>query len=126
MAPSAAEEAAFMAQLLQGLDNTFSSPKLQSTCLPQSRLPRTPSKPSTPKLNHDLDMAAFLEGSENWDLGDLALSPIKPTSGSNPNVCCDNIYTYISDIIFSHRRPLLRMYQINARAASLKVYKKNL
>jgi hypothetical protein len=85
MAPSAAEEAAFMAQLLQGLDDTFSSP---CKPIPQSKL-RTPSKPSTPKSNHDLDMSTFLEGSENWLLDDLTLSPIKPTTGSpTSNVCC--------------------------------------
>lgn len=67
MAPSAAEEAAFMAQLLQGLDNTLSFP---TNCAPQSSLP-----------NHDLDMAAFLEGSENWDLGDLTPSPVIPAKG---------------------------------------------
>jgi hypothetical protein len=81
MPPSAADEAAFMAQLLQGLDNTFSPPNTQSNRIPQS-IPRTPSKPSTSKVNHDLDMAAFLEGSENWLLDDLTLSPMKPASGS--------------------------------------------
>jgi hypothetical protein len=91
MAPSAADEAAFMAQLLQGLDNTFSSPKSQSNRVPQS-IPCTPSKPSTSKSNHDLDMAVFLEGSENWDLDDLTLSPIKPPIGSPiSNVCCAEI-----------------------------------
>jgi hypothetical protein len=88
MAPLAAEEAAFMAQLLQGLDNTFSSPKSQNNRVPQSR-PRTPSKPLTTKSNHDLDMADFLEGSENWDLDDLTLSPIKPpTASPMSKVCC--------------------------------------
>ena len=80
MARTAAEEAAFMARLLQSFDDTFSS---QNT-------PRTPSKPSAPKRNHDLnvDMDTFLEGSDNWDLGDFTLSPIKPVSGSLTSVVC--------------------------------------
>lgn len=86
MVPTAAEEAAFMAQLLQSFDDTFSSQNTPSN-------PRTPSKPFVPKPNHDLDidMDAFLEGSDNWDLGDLTLSPIKPVSGSlTSDVCLRN------------------------------------
>jgi hypothetical protein len=91
MVPSAAEEAEFMAKLLQGLDNSFgdtvSVPTTTSSSSPPP--PRTPSKrsPISPKQksNHnavskdsDFDMVAFFEGSENWDLDDYSLSPIKP------------------------------------------------
>jgi len=75
MAPSAADEAAFMASLLRGLDNSLST--TTDKCGP----PRTPPKPvKRPETKSDLDMAFFLEGSENWELDDLSLSPIKPNS----------------------------------------------
>ena len=75
MAPSAAEEAAFMASILLGLDNSLST--TAGECAP----PRTPTKPvKQPERDGDLDTISFLEGSENWDLDDLSFSPIKPSS----------------------------------------------
>lgn len=89
MAMAVADEAEFMSQLLQGLDDSFWSavPSPDSSPIKQKKpislaTPCTPTKSHTKQIlsstifsANDHDITAFLEGSENWD---LALSPIKP------------------------------------------------
>jgi DNA replication ATP-dependent helicase Dna2 len=93
-----ADEAAFMSQLLQGLDDSFwsavpspdPSPVKQRKPLPPAT-PCTPTKSRQPAQTrqilsstifsaNDHDITAFLEGSDNWDLDADPFSPIKPTS----------------------------------------------
>jgi DNA replication ATP-dependent helicase Dna2 len=82
------DEAAFMSQLLQGLDDSFwsavpspdPSPVKQKNPIPPAT-PCTPTKPrpsSTLFAANDYDVTAFLEGSENWDLDADPFSPVKP------------------------------------------------
>ncbi|KDR70214.1 hypothetical protein GALMADRAFT_76567, partial [Galerina marginata CBS 339.88] len=109
MAPTAADEANFMAQLLQGLDADFwtASPSPNPSPVkkqPLNHLPppsppsafRTPTKPthakslsqsqpvvipsSTAFSTNEHDIAAFLEGSENWDLDTDPFTPLKPSA----------------------------------------------
>lgn len=90
-----ADEAAFMTQLLQGLDDSFWSAVPSPDPSPvKQRKPIHPSDPCTPTNSRqsaqakqilssttfsadDHDITAFLEGSENWDLGADPFSPIK-------------------------------------------------
>lgn len=95
-----ADEAAFMSQLLQGLDDSFwsavpspdPSPINQKNPLPPLT-PCTPTKSRQPAQtkqflsstlfsadNHDI--TAFLEGSDDWDLDADPFSPVKPASSS--------------------------------------------
>lgn len=95
-----AGEAAFMSQLLQGLDESFwsavpspdPSPIKKKKPLPPVT-PCTPTKCRQPAQTkqilsstvfsaNDHDIAAFLEGSDNWDLDADPFSPIKPASSS--------------------------------------------
>lgn len=95
-----ADEAAFMSQLLQGLDDSFwsavpspdPSPIKQKKALP-SPTPRTPTKSHQPAQTEqilsstvfsadDHDIAAFLEGSDSWDLDADPFTPIKPALSS--------------------------------------------
>lgn len=96
-----ADEAAFMSQLLQGLDESFwsavpspdPSPIKQRKSIQPATAPCTPTKPRHPAQTKQIlsstvfsadshDLAAFLEGSENWDLDADPFSPIKPSSSS--------------------------------------------
>ncbi|KAJ3500973.1 hypothetical protein NLJ89_g9551 [Agrocybe chaxingu] len=103
MVRSEVEEAAFMKELMQGLDDSFwNEPPSPIKLKPPvaSSPPRTPTRRSTkacakastnifsappasifPSKNvaEELDMDAFLQGSENWDLDDMSFTPIKPT-----------------------------------------------
>ena len=94
MAPTPLEEALFMKQLLQGLDDDFfsavpspdPSPVKSKPVQSKSALPSTPTKPFLPLPSSTLlsasdhDAATFLQGSENWDLDDFSISPVKPSS----------------------------------------------
>jgi DNA replication ATP-dependent helicase Dna2 len=92
-----ADEAAFMRQLLQGLDDSFwtAAPSPDPSPIKQNK-PFPPPTPCTPTKsrqtkqilsstlfsadNHDI--TAFLEGSDNWDLDADPFSPVKPVSSS--------------------------------------------
>lgn len=95
-----ADEAAFMRQLLQGLDESFwtaapspdPSPIKQIKPLPPPT-PCTPTKSRQPAQTKQIlsstvfsadnhDITAFLEGSDNWDLDADPFTPIKPASSS--------------------------------------------
>ncbi|KAH9482370.1 DNA replication ATP-dependent helicase/nuclease DNA2 [Psilocybe cubensis] len=69
MAPTVEEEAAFMAQLMQGIDDDF-----------WTAGPSPDPSPSKKKVatTDDHNITAFLENSENWDLDDFVPSPVKP------------------------------------------------
>ncbi|KAF8154731.1 AAA domain-containing protein [Crassisporium funariophilum] len=103
MAPSAADEAAFMSQLMQGLDDSFwnAVPSPDPTPIKNQRLPSQPTPQILPSIpltptkrpasflkpsastssltQQEYDISAFLEGSENWDLDADPFSPIKPS-----------------------------------------------
>ena len=99
-----ADEAAFMSQLLQGLDDSFWSAVPSPDPSPvKQRKPFPPSTPCTPTKSRqsvqtkqilsstvfsadDHDIAAFLEGSDNWDLDSDPFSPIKPAPSSKAEV----------------------------------------
>ena len=97
MAPTPLDEALFMNQLLQGLDDDFfsavpspdPSPVKSKPLQTRPTLPSTPTKKPKPSLllpsstllsALDHDAATFLQGSENWDLDDFSISPVKPSS----------------------------------------------
>jgi hypothetical protein len=102
-----ADEAAFMSQLLQGLDESFwsavpspdPSPIKQKKPIPPA-IPCTPTKSRQTKQilsstvfsanNHDI--TAFLEGSEDWDLDADPFSPIKPAKTVVTEVSCFPCY----------------------------------
>ena len=92
-----ADEAVFMSELLQGLDDSFwsavpspdPSPAKQKKPFFPPAAPCTPTKSRHPaqtkqilSTTDDHDIAAFLEGSDNWDLDADPFSPIKPASSS--------------------------------------------
>ena len=95
-----ADEAAFMRELLQGLDDSFwtAAPSPDPSPIKQ-RNPFPPPAPCTPTKSpqsaqtkqilsstlfsaDNLDITAFLEGSDNWDLDADPFSPVKPASSS--------------------------------------------
>lgn len=69
MAPTAEEEATFMAQLMQGIDDDF------WTAGP-SPDPSPVKKKVFATTEHNIP--SFLEDSEHWDLDDYVPSPVKP------------------------------------------------
>jgi len=97
MAPTALDESLFLNQLLQGLDDDFfcavpspdPSPVKPKPLQLKLTLPSTPTKKPKPSLPlvasnlpsaSDYDASSFLQGSENWDLDDFSISPVKPRS----------------------------------------------
>ncbi|KAF8908142.1 DNA replication factor Dna2-domain-containing protein [Gymnopilus junonius] len=105
MAPTEADEAAFMNDLMQGLEDDFWTAAPTPDPSPVKKLPlrpiQPPSSPRTPtrhpkqhasetsSLNPSItsvsfsatghDISSFLQGSENWDLDtDFFSSPVKP------------------------------------------------
>src|SRR5882762_3148388 len=95
-----ADEAAFMRELLQGLDDSFwtAAPSPDPSPI-KPKKPFPPLTPCTPTKsrqsaqtkqilsstvfsadNHDI--TAFLEGSDNWDLNADPFTPVKPASSS--------------------------------------------
>ena len=83
-----ADEAAFMRELLQGLDDSF------WTAAPSpDPSPVKPPPPCTPTKSKQIlsstlfsadnhDITAFLEGSDSWDLDADPFSPVKPAASS--------------------------------------------
>jgi DNA replication ATP-dependent helicase Dna2 len=102
MPPTAAQEADFMNDLLAGLDQDDSfwnavptpdttpvKPSPSFAKQSRSRPPITPNKPQNsiakqkPVTPGDVDMAALLEGAEDWDWSDMNsdfISPVKKTT----------------------------------------------
>ncbi|KAJ7784549.1 DNA replication factor Dna2-domain-containing protein [Mycena metata] len=98
MPPTAAEEAEFMKNLMAELDGSFwnasptpdptpakPAPAQQSQSRPKvppvtPTKPQSTAKPQKPITPGDIDMAALLEGAEDWDWSDMNsdfLSPVK-------------------------------------------------
>lgn len=88
-----ADEAAFMRELLQGLDDSFwdAAPSPDPSPIKRKK-PLLQSAPCTPTKSHQTsstlfsadnhDITAFLEGSDNWNLDADPFSPVKPASSS--------------------------------------------
>jgi len=141
MTPTPIEEASFMNQLLQGLDDDFFSavPSPDSSPLKTKRLQTNPTLPATPTKNPApsqqppilpfsrlsasvYDPATFLLGSENWDLDDFSISPVKPSS-AKPKVCF-HLKLFISPNQFCHsffpRTHPKRYHQFHSNKRNLK------
>ena len=112
-----ADEAAFMTQLLQGLDDSFWSAvpspdpsPIKQKNPPLATLQCTPTKSRQPAQTKqilsstvfsadDHDVISFLEGSENWDLDADPFSPIKPKT-AKAKVNSVALFLNMSDLNF--------------------------
>jgi len=120
MAPTALDESLFLNQLLQGLDDDFfsavpspdPSPVKPKPLRLKPTLPSTPTKkpkPSLPLLSSNLpsaldyDASSFLQGSENWDLDDFSISPVKPRS-SKLKVYLNHLREHLEILTFCRTR----------------------
>ncbi|KAJ7044139.1 Dna2-domain-containing protein [Mycena alexandri] len=100
MPPTAAEEAEFMKNLLAEMDDSFwnaiptpdptpAKPAPAQQSQPRRKAPTKPqntTKPQKPITPGDVDMAALLEGAEDWDWSDMNsdfLSPVKKSPKKN-------------------------------------------
>ena len=106
-----ADEAAFMRQLLQGLDDSFwtAAPSPDPSPRKQKKpAPCTPTKAHQTKQilsstlfsadNHDI--TAFLEGSDSWDLDADPFSPVKPASSSKTVTAQVNFFALLSERVW--------------------------
>lgn len=75
MESSASHSDAFLSNLLKQLDEV-DTPVLAKKTITPIKTDVT----NTQSSADDFDMAAFLEGSESWDLNDFTMSPVKKPS----------------------------------------------